>query len=217
MKKKYEVSHDKIILSEDESLIRAIRGAEPGRCGVMMVDGDLDLPPGIYYPIMSEQYGKFAVPFGSVMYGKRLCISGSRDFNDWELVDDFVRLLPQETILVLGGARGVDREAEKSANHYRIHTEIHPADWSKGKSAGVIRNIEMIDIADNVVAFWDGKSRGTKHAIDYAYGENKLLCVIPPRKEWQEFNSERGRLDDEQPWLDMNSPVFSVKGDGDDN
>ena len=44
-----------------------------------------------------------------------------------------------------------------------------PADWDKyGKAAGYKRNGEMARNADALIAFWDGKSRGTKHMIDLA-------------------------------------------------
>lgn len=41
--------------------------------------------------------------------------------------------------------------------------ELHPADWERlGKAAGPIRNEEMAEIADALIAFWDGQSRVTK-------------------------------------------------------
>ena len=44
-----------------------------------------------------------------------------------------------------------------------------PADWDKyGKAAGYKRNDEMARNADALIAFWDGKSRGTRHMIDLA-------------------------------------------------
>lgn len=42
----------------------------------------------------------------------------------------------------------------------------YPADWERyGRSAGMIRNREMINAADEVLALWDGKSKGTGQAI----------------------------------------------------
>ena len=58
--------------------------------------------------------------------------------------------------------------------------EIHrfPADWdSFGKSAGYIRNEQMAQNADALVAFWDGQSRGTKHMIDLAHKYRLLVRV----------------------------------------
>lgn len=47
--------------------------------------------------------------------------------------------------------------------------KLYPADWKKyGSSAGYIRNDEMAKYADCLIAFWDGKSKGTKHMIDLA-------------------------------------------------
>ena len=54
--------------------------------------------------------------------------------------------------------------------------ELFPADWKKyGKSAGYVRNSEMAEVAESLIAFWDGKSRGTKNMIDIA--KNKGLKV----------------------------------------
>lgn len=57
---------------------------------------------------------------------------------------------------------------------------IHfPANWDKhGKSAGHIRNAEMAKYADALVAFWDGKSKGTKGMIDYATRCNLRVKVV---------------------------------------
>ena len=57
----------------------------------------------------------------------------------------------------------------------------YPADWKQhGKAAGMIRNAEMVRAADWVVAFWDGKSKGTKNTIDTALRLGKRLEVHFP-------------------------------------
>jgi hypothetical protein len=76
--------------------------------------------------------------------------------------------------LILGGAKGVDTLASDFAEKYSIQKQILPADWSKGKSAGMKRNIEMANISDALIAIWDGVSAGTKHMIDYC---NKRVLV----------------------------------------
>lgn len=59
---------------------------------------------------------------------------------------------------------------------------IYEADWGKhGKAAGPIRNSKMIADADALVAFWDGKSRGTRDCILQAAG--KIPVLIVPIKE----------------------------------
>jgi len=99
----------------------------------------------------------------------RLAIVGSRQFRPMSLVHDFVQSLKPETVVVSGGALGVDCIAELAAMKRGLVTDIFPADWDRlGKRAGFIRNQEMIATVQGVVAFWDGKSPGTKHAIELA-------------------------------------------------
>lgn len=73
-------------------------------------------------------------------------------------------------------ARGADRLGEKYAKEHGYKVLYFPADWDiDGKSAGFIRNVKMAENADALVAFWDGKSVGTKHMIETA--QNKGLAV----------------------------------------
>lgn len=110
----------------------------------------------------------------------RIAIAGSRDFKDLEWVDDFFNHLPDtEVIIVSGGARGVDQRAESAARQKGIECNIYLPDWKQfGKGAGNIRNRTIIDNSDILVAFWDGVSRGTEHAIGYARYKNKPTFVI---------------------------------------
>jgi hypothetical protein len=60
-------------------------------------------------------------------------------------------------------------------------TEVYPADWNQfGKSAGYIRNRAIIEAVDGVVAFWDGQSRGTAHAIQLARKRGIWLRIYGP-------------------------------------
>ena len=70
--------------------------------------------------------------------------------------------------LVCGMAKGVDTMAYEWAKRVGIEVHKYPADWSLGKSAGYIRNAEMADNADALIAVWDGYSKGTKMMIDLA-------------------------------------------------
>lgn len=68
---------------------------------------------------------------------------------------------------------------EHYAAKHSLKTKIFEPDWKKyGKAAGVIRNKEIVAAADHVLAFWDGKSRGTKNSIDHANKMNKKLVVV---------------------------------------
>lgn len=99
----------------------------------------------------------------------RLAIVGSRNFANLDLVRSFVCRLRPTTTVVSGGARGVDTVAVEAAQARHLQTHVLPADWDRfGKSAGYKRNAQIVHSVAGLVAFWDGESRGTKHAIDLA-------------------------------------------------
>lgn len=104
----------------------------------------------------------------------RVIIAGGRDFQDYPLLcqtmDFLLSNIQEEIVIVCGKARGADSLGEQYAKDrgYTIHP--FPADWDKhGRSAGFVRNKEMVQNADALVAFWDGQSHGTKHMIDLAH------------------------------------------------
>ena len=113
----------------------------------------------------------------------KIAVVGSREFTRLEEVRQFVFEQERDTVIVSGGAIGVDKVATETAAFYSMPYEVHLPDWTKhGRSAGVIRNQIIVDAADEVVAFWDGKSRGTKHTIDYARLRRKPLRVVGDRQ-----------------------------------
>lgn len=98
-------------------------------------------------------------------------IAGSRTITDLRLVEAVIEQSGFEiTEVVCGGAKGVDDLGRKWAgNGNRIPVKMFPADWiTYGRSAGHIRNTQMADYADALIAVWDGSSRGTKHMINTA-------------------------------------------------
>lgn len=116
-----------------------------------------------------------------------VAIVGSRDFPRLELVGGKINALAvkaggaSQLTIVSGGARGVDEEAERYARSIGVQVIVFPADWDTyGKRAGYIRNHQIITVADRVVAFWDGESKGTRYSIDLALAKKKLLEVILP-------------------------------------
>lgn len=112
---------------------------------------------------------------------RRIAIVGSRDYPDMGQVRDFVLSLSPDTVVVSGGARGVDTVAERAANEIGLETVIFHADWDTyGKSAGYIRNKELVRYADEVVAFWDGQSKGTRHTVTLAEHVGKPLIIVGP-------------------------------------
>mgnify|MGYP003533449592 CR=1 FL=1 len=112
----------------------------------------------------------------------KVIVAGGRDFNDYSLLKEKLESLlknKNEIEIVSGKARGADSLGEQYANEKGYPINSHPANWDEyGKSAGYIRNKEMAEYADALVAFWDGKSRGTKHMIDLAENKGLLVRVI---------------------------------------
>ena len=102
---------------------------------------------------------------------KRIIIAGGRDFEDYDYLLTVCRkLLTRADTIISGCANGADKLGEQFAEKNGITVERFPADWDKhGKAAGHIRNHQMSLQADALIAFWDGKSRGTKNMIENAH------------------------------------------------
>lgn len=103
-------------------------------------------------------------------------ICGSRTINNYSLVKQVINDSGfYITEVVSGGAKGVDSLAEQWAKEHNINVKHFLPNWGKyGKSAGVIRNQQMVDYANVIIAIWDGKSKGTKWTIDYALKQGRL-------------------------------------------
>lgn len=101
----------------------------------------------------------------------KVVIAGSRAFYDYtklkKVCDHLLQNFKKEDLeIVSGGARGADKLGETYAKERGISLSVFPADWDKyGKRAGFIRNEQMAKYGDILIAFWDGKSSGTKNMI----------------------------------------------------
>ena len=95
-------------------------------------------------------------------------------------VADIGSHLPQGcTEIVSGGARGVDTCAANYAHDVGLKlTEFYPDYDRYGKVAPLVRNREIVDYADRVVAFWDGESGGTRYVINYCQAVGKICDII---------------------------------------
>lgn len=120
----------------------------------------------------------------------KVAIVGSRDFNDYEYLEAcmesiFFHEANSIDWIISGSARGADRLGEKYAWMHSIPLKVFPAMWDEyGKKAGYLRNIDIVDAADIICAFWDGESKGTKHTIDIAKKKGKTVHIFSTgRKE----------------------------------
>ena len=112
---------------------------------------------------------------------ERIAIVGSRNFPTPDLVRKMVSNLPAGSIIVSGGARGVDSWAEAAAGQRGVKTLIFHADWDGlGRKARHIRNEEILTNADRVIAFWDRASRGTLHTLVMASRAGLPFEVFDP-------------------------------------
>ena len=113
----------------------------------------------------------------------KLAIVGGRDFNDYDLLLETMGLFYEAhssfDTLISGGAKGADSLGERWAIYWKIPIERYLPDWNKyGRAAGFIRNQDIVDACDMVLAFWDGKSRGTQDTIAKAQKAKKSTFIV---------------------------------------
>jgi hypothetical protein len=112
------------------------------------------------------------------VHGERIAIVGSRDYPHLADVAAYVNTLPMNTVIVSGGAKGVDLAAENAAKARRMKTVIFLPDWdTHGKAAGFIRNQDIVAACDRLVAFSHNGSRGTANSIRLARQAGKQVTV----------------------------------------
>ena len=105
----------------------------------------------------------------------KLLIAGSRSIPSFDLSP----YVPDEVDLIItGGAKGVDTLAEAYAKERGIPTlTVKPCYEKYGRAAPILRDEEMVDLADSVLVIGDGVSRGSRHTADYARKKGKPLTV----------------------------------------
>ncbi len=109
----------------------------------------------------------------------RTIIAGSRTATSYNDLLAAINVIPwKPTEIISGAARGADMLGERWARENSIPLRRMPANWEKhGKRAGYLRNSEMAEKADALLALWDGKSRGTAHMIDIATRNGLVVSV----------------------------------------
>lgn len=128
--------------------------------------------------LLKRRIPKRRVPKESVV----LAIVGSRDFEESSLLFEECNKLKETyriTKVVSGEARGADRYGKYWARDNKIKYEGFPADWETyGKSAGHIRNKDIVNSADVLIAFWDGLSKGTANSIELAHNRGIPTIIV---------------------------------------
>lgn len=130
----------------------------------------------------------------------KIIIAGSRSITDFNVVSYLINasnIFFHLTELVSGTASGVDQLGERWAKQFGFRIKRFPADWSKGRSAGYTRNVEMANYADACLVLWDGKSKGSQHMVDITREKGMPTCLyelnpsldIYVRKSWNDFSN----------------------------
>lgn len=112
-------------------------------------------------------------------------IAGSRGIGSYYFVRDKIGASGFEiTKVISGGAQGVDQLGEQYARDNGIRFDVFPAEWDKyGRAAGYVRNKQMSETADALIAIWDGQSPGTLHMIDIARDKGLPVYVFNEKKQ----------------------------------
>lgn len=129
----------------------------------------------------------------------RVIIAGSRGYDNYEqlkVVTDFALRKKESVTIISGTARGADKLGERYAEEMGHNVMRFPADWEQyGKSAGYIRNKEMAEVADMLIAFWDGESKGTKNMISEMNKLHKPVIITHPDNKYSNYSM----------WLDFSN------------
>lgn len=116
----------------------------------------------------------------------RTIIAGSRSITSMSLLMEAIKQSQFNiTSIISGGAAGADTLGEYYAQHNNIPCTVMKADWARhGRSAGYKRNAQMAEVADALIALWDGQSKGTKHMIDIAQRLGLKVFVFTPQGKY---------------------------------
>lgn len=108
----------------------------------------------------------------------KVAIIGSRGFDDYELLKK--ELSKHEISLIIsGGAKGADSLAEKFADEHNIEKLIFKPEYQiYGKKATFVRNQQIVENCEKLIAFWDELSKGTESTIKKAVKKGKDVEVI---------------------------------------
>ena len=97
----------------------------------------------------------------------RYVVTGGRNNNNIEAVNKAISELPDDAVIVNGGAKGIDALCAIVAKKRGLRVETFNAEWEKyGMAAGPIRNAKMLENADYLIAFYGGK--GTADCVKQA-------------------------------------------------
>jgi hypothetical protein len=112
----------------------------------------------------------------------KVIIAGTRTFDNYQLLKTKCNEILKDfdnIEIVSGTSKGADILGEQYAKEMNFDLKLFKPDWNGlGRKAGHLRNIEMGNYGDVLIAFWDNVSGGTKHMITYAQSKGLKVYVI---------------------------------------
>lgn len=115
-------------------------------------------------------------------HGSSIIVAGTRTFDDYPLLAtwlDVLRVFYGDIVIISGSAPGADRLAETYAERNEIPIKLYPANWKEhSRAAGPLRNQQMCEVGDVLLAFWDGKSQGTDNMVHLAKAKGIPIHLV---------------------------------------
>ncbi len=119
----------------------------------------------------------------------KIGITGSRDFTDKQsfknCLDNIINSIGNKnTAIIAGGCAGADTLAKNYAFERGLEYIEYLPKFKTDKSIAyhpryyLDRNKEIVNACDLLVAFYDGKSKGTGYTINYAQKTGKKYLII---------------------------------------
>lgn len=133
-------------------------------------------------------------------------IAGTRTFTHYPTAEKIIQQVIKQfdlkiTEVVCGESRGVDKLGKVWAIKNKIPVKSFPADWDKfgRQEAGKIRNLEMANYGQALIAIWDGRSPGTFNMLKLAArgGLSTFLVLFRPSGEpvnWIIYSKDNGTV-----------------------
>ena len=122
----------------------------------------------------------------------RLLVCGGRTFDGKEPLWRAIKFL-NPSVIIEGGATGADRLAQHYAKRFGVTLDTYEADWDKhGRSAGIIRNIEMLTKGKPDIVLACPGGRGTEDMIVRAQKAKVPVYFLGPDAEIRKFRDENG-------------------------
>ncbi len=116
----------------------------------------------------------------------RVIVCGGRDFENKQVCFEYLgKIVPgrKNVTIISGHANGADKFGEEYAALHGLNCVVFKPDWKQyGRAAGPIRNKQMLEYAIEetplIIAFWDGKSKGTKNMIDQSKKAGAEVIIV---------------------------------------